>query len=37
MMDLAYLRGDMAEIDRHVTSMKGTPEEYFVLFGTALI
>jgi len=37
LMDLAYLRGDMAEIDRHVASMKGTPEEYFVLFSKALI
>jgi eukaryotic-like serine/threonine-protein kinase len=37
LMDLGYLRGDTAEIDRHVAAMKGRPEEYFILFRKAFM
>jgi serine/threonine protein kinase/tetratricopeptide (TPR) repeat protein len=35
LMDIAYLRGDTAEVDRHVAWAKGKPEEMFVLIGKA--
>jgi serine/threonine protein kinase/tetratricopeptide (TPR) repeat protein len=37
LMELAYLRGDTAEVDRQVASMKGGPEEYFILFNKAFM
>jgi tetratricopeptide (TPR) repeat protein len=31
LMDIAYMRGDLAEVDRHVAWAKGKPEEMFLL------
>ncbi|HKF26235.1 MAG TPA: tetratricopeptide repeat protein, partial [Candidatus Acidoferrum sp.] len=36
LMDLAYLRGDTAEVDRHLAWGKGRPEESFVLLAKGL-
>ena len=35
LMELAYMRGDTAEIDRHLAWAKGRPEEPFALVGQA--
>jgi serine/threonine protein kinase/tetratricopeptide (TPR) repeat protein len=37
LMDLAYLRGDTAEIDRHLAWAKGRPDEPFALLGKAFM
>ena len=37
LMELAYIKGDTAEVDRHVASMKGRPDEYFILFSKAFM
>jgi len=35
LMDIAYMRGDPAEVDRHLAWARGRPEEQFVLLGKA--
>jgi len=35
LMDMAYMRGDRAEVDRHLAWAKGRPDEMFVLLGKA--
>ena len=35
LMDIAYLRGDHAEVERHLAWAKGRPDEQFVLLGKA--
>jgi len=35
LMDIAYMRGDHAEVERHLAWAKGRPEEQFVLLGKA--
>src|SRR5579862_3419691 len=35
LMDIAFLRGDHAEVERHLAWAKGRPEEQFVLLGKA--
>jgi serine/threonine protein kinase/tetratricopeptide (TPR) repeat protein len=36
LMDIAYLRGDAAEVDRHITWGKGRPDQMFLLLGKAV-
>ena len=35
LMDIAYMRGDNAEVERHLAWAKGRPDEQFVLLGKA--
>jgi eukaryotic-like serine/threonine-protein kinase len=35
LMDIAYMRGDRAEVDRHLAWGKGRPDEMFLLLGKA--
>jgi serine/threonine protein kinase/tetratricopeptide (TPR) repeat protein len=35
LMDIAYLRGDKADVDRHLAWGKGRPDEQFILLGKA--
>ena len=35
LMDIAYMRGDHAEVERHLAWAKGRPDEQFILLGKA--